>query len=371
MLGIGGVGSAALRELSRRNLNVLGIEQFTVAHDRGSSHGQTRLIRQAYFEHPNYVPLLTRAYELWDELEETTSQKLFYRCGLLEVGPPDGVLIPGVEESARQHDLHIERLTETEARKRFPQFRVPTGYQAVFEPSAGFLMVEKCVQANIKLARSLGAKVAFETKVQQVDFAESLSVLQTDRGVFAAPKLIICGGAWMPQLLPIAGNFRVVRKHLDWLRPRNNQMHVDQGCPGFLYEVDEGHFYGFPQIDELGVKVAEHSGGETQEDPASLSKAQDGTSLARTLELVDRCLPFVTHETTHHDVCMYTMSPDNHFVVDRHPDVPGVVFAAGLSGHGFKFTSVLGEILCQLAIDGETSHDTEFLAHSRFKHTST
>ena len=366
VLGVGGVGSATLRELARRDLNVLGIDQFAVAHDRGSSHGKTRLIRQAYFEHPDYVPLLIRAYELWDELEQTTSRKLFYRSGLLEAGPVDGVLIRGVEESAQRHNLPIERLSEKEVAERFPQFRVPPGYLTVFEPTGGFLLVEQCVQANIDVACSLGAKVSAETTVHKLDLAESLSVLQTNRGVFAAPNLIVCAGAWVSQLLPGIGDFRVVRKHLDWLRPSDNRMHIDQGCPGFLFEVEDGHFYGFPQIDDLGVKVAEHTGGESQHDPAQLTKEQDDKSLARTLEFVDRCLPLVTHETTHHDVCMYTISPDTHFVVDHHPDFENVVFAAGLSGHGFKFTPVLGEILCQMAIDGETSHAIEFLSNQRF-----
>jgi sarcosine oxidase len=368
VLGLGGAGSAALWQLARRGVRVLGLEQFTAAHDRGSSHGHTRIIRQAYFEHSMYVPLLLRAYELWGQIEHLVQKRLFCQVGLLEVGPPDGVVLPGIERSVAEHGLQLERFSSAELARRFSSFRIPPGMQAVFEPTAGFLFVEQCVAACLDLARREGAIIHWQTPVTGIDWGDADVVVHTATDSFRAGGLICCAGAWSPALLPQLPPMRVLRKHLHWLAADPASWHVDAGCPVFFFEMPEGYFYGFPAVDSRGVKLAEHSGGEIVEDPAHLRRDLDECDLARVRAFAAKCLPTVAGPETDHAVCMYTMTPDEHFVVDVHPDHSRVVIAAGLSGHGFKFASVLGEILAQLSLDGGTSLPIDPLRMARFQH---
>lgn len=366
VLGTGGVGSAALYHLARRGVRAIGLDRFPAGHDRGSSHGQSRIIRQAYFEHPDYVPLLHRAYELWRDLQRWQETKLFYQVGLLEVGPADGVVVPGVLEAARQHNLIVDRLTPAESHKRFPALHVPDDCEAVFEEKAGYLLVEQCVQAHLKAAVAAGAEHQTGVDVRYWEFEGDSIRIQTDNAVYSAPKLIVTAGAWAGQLLDDLGiDFRVRRKHLHWYLPRQDVFRAPS-CPTFFYELP-GHryYYGFPQIDDRGVKAAEHHGGEEVNDPLLLDTDTDHEERGRVAEFLRTHLPALSDRRAAHAVCMYTMSPDEHFVVDRHPEHPQVAFAAGLSGHGFKFTSVLGQALADLTLDGRTELPIDFLGQSR------
>jgi sarcosine oxidase len=368
VIGLGGVGSAALYHLARRGIRTLGLEQFTIAHDHGSSHGHTRIIRQAYFEHPAYVRLLQRADTLWCELQDETGQRLFDRVGLIEVGPPDGIVLPGVERSVAEHRLPILRLTAAELQRDYPGFNVPEGMHVVVEPTAGLLHVERCVAAHARRAQDLGAVIATDEDVVQIEPRDRQIHVRTTRNHYCAEGAVLCAGAWSPALLedfPL----RVVRKHLHWFHSPDPRMHVDQGCPVFFYEMPNGYFYGFPAIDELGVKLAEHSGGESVDDPSRVPRDADPTDDARVFEFVRQCLPLVTGQRLHHAVCMYTLTPDEHFIVDGHPRWTNVVVAAGLSGHGFKFAPVLGEILADLSLHGHTAWNIEFLRAGRFRGT--
>lgn len=366
VLGLGGVGSAAAFHLCQRDLRVLALDRFEPGHDRGSSHGHTRIIRKAYFEHPDYVPLLDRAYQLWHELEIACGRQLYYPVGLLEVGPPDGVVYPGVLASARQHDLAIETVSATECAERFPGFVIPAGSKAVFERDAGYLLVEACVQAHADLARAAGAELETSTEVIGWRREGNGVAVETSTGTYAAAALVIAAGPWSDRLLqPFPLPLRVVRKHLHWFASKTDQYDAHRGCPGFFYETPAGYFYGFPAVDARGVKVAEHSGGERLDDPLNASRAIDPQDRTRVSEFLQEHLPGVSREATEHAVCFYTLSPDEHFVVDRHPGFPQVCLAAGLSGHGFKFTSVLGEILAELVIDGRSQLPIEFLACGR------
>lgn len=368
VLGCGGVGSAAAYHLARRGATVLGIDQFEGGHDRGSSHGETRIIRQAYFEHPDYVPLLLRAYELWRELERECGLDLLQQVGLLQIGPPEGAVVRGVLASALQHGLHVEQLTADDVHRRWLGFRVPAGYAGVFEAAAGYLRVERCVLAHLAAAKTHGARLRLGEPVQQWQ-AQSNSVkvaLQSGERI-SAGKLIITAGAWTPQILADLGvALEVRRKHVYWFPNADERYHQDTRCPTFLYELPHGVFYGFPQIDELGVKVAEHSGGRVVLDPLGDERELDAGDLARAQEFLAAHLPGVGRPLGRRSVCYYTMSPDEHFLVDCHPRHESVLLAAGLSGHGFKFTSVLGEALAELALEGKTSLPIEFLRMSRF-----
>jgi sarcosine oxidase len=366
VLGAGGVGSAAAFHLARRGARVLAIEQFSPAHDRGSSHGETRIIRQAYFEHADYVPLLLRAYELWHDLEERIDERLLEQVGLLEVGPANGAVVPGVLRAAGLHGLDVETPSAKEVAERFPGFRMPEGMSAVFEPAAGYLRVEQCVLAHLNEARKAGAEFLFNTTVRswQAD-AHSVRV-KTDKDEFCASRLVIAAGAWAPQLLAELGMpLRVLRKHVYWFSTSVDALRQDAGCPTFLFELPQGVFYGSPQIDASGLKAAEHSGGDEVDDPLNDPRSPDQSDESRVKQFLSECLPGVAARVSTQSVCFYTMSPDGHFLVDRHPVHANVVFAAGLSGHGFKFVPVLGEILSQLALGEPVPAAADFLRLNR------
>jgi sarcosine oxidase len=366
VLGTGGVGCAALFHLARRGARVLGIDRFAPGHDRGSSHGQTRLIRQAYYEHPNYVPLVLRAFELWHELEQLSGETLYNQVGLLQIGPPEGEVLSGVRASAQQHGLAIEELSARESSARFPGFRVPDSYEAIFEQRAGYLAVERCVIAHADQARRQGAELHDGETIIGWRSDGGGVVVETDLAKYSADRLVVCAGAWAGQLLgELDVAFEVRRKPLFWWQTRTATYRPESGCPGFLYDLPPGCFYGVPQIDSLGVKVAEHTGGAIVRDPLNVDRGVDLAERQRVADFVGEYLTDASATCVDSTVCMYTMTSDAHFVVDRHPLHPRVVFAAGLSGHGFKFTCVLGEVLAQLALDGRTELAIEFLASSR------
>jgi sarcosine oxidase len=366
VVGLGGVGSAALRSLAKHGIRVLGLEQFGIAHDRGSSHGQTRIIRQGYFEHPNYVPLVQRADALWCELEQELRVRLFDRVGIVEVGPPDGRLLRGVELSATRHQLPIEHFGAVDSERRFPMFSVPAESQTIFEPTAGLLYVERCVSAQAESAQRAGAILRCGETVLQIESSNHQVQVTTDRDKYVAGGVVICGGAWSQTLTLYDLPLRVVRKHLHWFPRHDPRFHIDQGVPVFLYERPHGYFYGFPAVDSRGVKVAEHSGGESVKDPTHVDRTPDSSDRLRVCQFVEECLPYVVPEPADHAVCMYTLTPDEHFVIDWHPRLERTVFAAGLSGHGFKFAPALGETLADLSLHGATQWDIEFLSASRF-----
>jgi monomeric sarcosine oxidase len=369
VVGTGGVGSAALMHLARRGVRAIGLDRFPPGHDRGSSHGRTRVIRQAYFEHPDYVPLLRRAYELWADLESARDDRLFHRAGLLEVGPADGIVIPGVLESARRYGLNVDELTPEEAARRFPGFVIPDGCRAVFERDAGFLLVERCVVAHLEEAQRLGAELHTGEAVTGWSADGDGVSVETERARYHAAKLVVAGGAWSSTLLGELGvRLRVVRKHQHWFATDDVRYRLDHGCPAFFYELSAAHempgnfFYGMPWYDEFGVKFAEHSGHDDDvADPTALDRSPSEEDRRRVEAFLRGHLPGVSTRQIAHAICMYTLTPDEHFLVDRHPRHPQVVFAAGLSGHGFKFTSVLGEVLAELALDGRSTQSIGFL----------
>jgi monomeric sarcosine oxidase len=368
VLGIGGVGSAALYHLARRGIRAIGIDRFSPPHDRGSTHGQTRVIRQAYYEHPDYVPLLKESYREWFELESQAGRKLFNQIGLLELGPADGTVVPNVLSAAEQYEIPVESLDAPEVEKRWPGLRASQDFIGVFEPGAGYLLVEDCVQANLDAARDAGAAVRVDQEVTDVCSSGQTVTVQTSEGtILEAPCLVVAAGAWTARLLPeLKTALTVRRKSLFWFANDDERYAAKNGFPVYLFELPHGIFYGFPQIEERGVKFAEHSGGRTVDDPLTVDRSIDQEEKRRLVDVKSSFLPGVSSQVTHHAVCLYTMSPDEHFIVDRHPELPNVVFAAGLSGHGFKFVPVLGRALADLALDGGTDLPIDFLSLKRF-----
>jgi monomeric sarcosine oxidase len=367
VLGAGGVGSAAMVELARRGASVLGIDRFNPPHDRGSTHGQTRAIRLAYFEHPDYVPLLLESYRLWRELEQHVGQDLLYEVGVLEVGPANRTVVPGVLRSVIEHKLSIDELAPAEIERRWPGFRVPENLAGVFDPRGGYLLVEDCVRAHLQAATAAGATMLIDTEVQDWSATSGEVRVRTSAGEFAAARLVVTAGPWAAQLLHnLQIGLTVRRKSLFWFETGSPRYDLASGLPVYLFELPAGTFYGFPKLDPRGVKVAEHSGGQTIADPATVNRAIDSDDQRQLGEFLSACMPEVSSRVADHAVCLYTMSPDENFIVDRHPAHANVAFAAGLSGHGFKFAPVLGRALADLALDGATKLPIEFLSLQRF-----
>lgn len=369
VLGLGGVGSAALYHLARRHARVIGLDRFLPGHDQGSSHGGTRIIRQAYFEHPDYVPLVLRAYEHWHELARRQNEPLFEEVGLLQIGPPHGEVITGVLASARRHGLQLDELTPAEVNRRWSGFRAAVGQVGLFERRAGYLRVERSVVAHIEQAAAAGAEVRTGCTVRAWRADGKGVIVETDRDQLRADALVICAGPWAGQILGDIGVSLVVRrKPVFWYETLDDSYRAERGAPAFLYDLPSGIFYGIPQIDDAGVKVAEHTCGAVVDDPSQVDRLVNEGDVEPVRRFVADWLPRAGDIPRRANVCLYTMSPDGHFVLDRHPAHPQVVFAAGLSGHGFKFTSVLGEALAELVLDGTSRQPIGFLGLERFRH---
>jgi sarcosine oxidase len=366
--GLGAMGSAALRELSRRRLQVLGVERFTPGHDYGSSHGATRIIRLAYFEHPSYVPLLRRSYELWRELEEASHSKLLHVTGIAEMGPRDGVLVKGVLTSVEMHTLRHEVLTAKDLMQRFPAFRLPPQYVAVVQPDGGFIDAERSIHAMIELAKHAGAAVRNGECVRTIEPRAGGGVrIVTDREVVDAGAAIVTVGPWVKSLLPdLPAPLRVTRQVMAWFAPNDPILFADGRCPVFLIESRHGIHYGFPPDSEGRIKVAKHHHGDETVDPDhhERSVSPPDETLIRAA-LADH-LPAANGQLVEGKTCLYTVTPDGDFVVDQLPGYPQVIVASPCSGHGFKFAPVIAEILADLATAGTTRHGIGRFSLGRF-----
>lgn len=363
VVGCGGVGSAALYSLASRGLKVAGIDRYSPPHVFGSSHGQTRAIRKAYFEHPDYVPLLHSAYELWKNLEQESQEKLLHLVGVLEAGPADGVLIEGVRNSAKQHDLLVDTLSPEEARKQFPGLWLDESFDCVFESDAGYLLVEQCISSYLQLARLRGAQLLTNTTVHEWSASSSGVEVSTSAGTLHCGSLVLAGGPWSADLVgDITGaSLQLKKKHMYWFANDNKQYLASCGFPVFAIELSQDRiYYGFPQIDADGVKLAEHTGGEPANSPDEL-RPYDDPDADRTAQFRKTHLPNMTGDVKRHEACLYTLSHDENFYLDTHPLHANVAFVSGLSGHGFKFAPVLGEALSDLVTKGITHHNTDFL----------
>lgn len=362
VLGLGAMGSAACHHLAKRGARVLGLEQFTLGHALGSSHGRTRLIRQAYFEEDRYVPLMKRAYPLWDAVGEETGEPVFHRNGLLIVAPAGGGnSLSGVRAAAEKHAIPLEFLNEAELAREYPQFRPGPGAQGIFEPGAGYLDVERAVIAHARLAQKHGAELHFEEPVRNWRIEGDGVVVTTDRASYSAARLVVAGGAWSNRLLSALHlPLHIWRVPQFWFAAQN-QPRGPRPMPCFAFDHAEAFIYGFPDLGD-GLKIADyHPPKEIVTHPGRVDRKIRSSDLERLQRCIRAGLPGVASEPRDASVCLYTMTPDQHFILDRHPRYPQITFAAGFSGHGFKFAPVIGEILADLSERGETSHEIAFL----------
>jgi sarcosine oxidase len=358
VLGLGGMGTAAAWRLARRGVRVLGLEQFAVGHTQGSSHGHTRIIRQAYYEHPAYVPLVRRAYQGWYELEQATGRTLLIGCPCLSLGPPGGELVAGVRRSAAEHGLPIEDLTLTEVRKRYPAFTFAPDcdHVGVLEHTAGVLRVDDCVRAMAAEARRLGADLQEGQHIIGWHPEGDRVVVETRKGRFDAARLVITAGPWAGRLLgEVAGPLPVMRQVPMWFRGGDPGLFRRDRFPVFISDKAGGYFYGLPALDERGVKVARHYGAAELASPDDIDRTVTDADEAPVRAFLRQHLPAADGPRSDASVCVYTLTPDRHFLIDRNPATAAVVFAAGLSGHGFKFAPAVGEVLADLALDGRTA----------------
>jgi sarcosine oxidase len=363
VLGLGAMGSATLYHLARRGLPVLGLERFTPAHTLGSSHGQSRIIRTAYFEDPAYVPLLRRAYELWDELQRGAGEPLLAITGGLMIGAPDSALVRGAARSAREHGLAHELLDAAELRRRFPQFHAPADTVALYEDVGGIVHPEAAIAAHLHGAAAAGATLQFEEPVLEWEAAPSGDRVRvtTPRAAYEAERLVIAAGAYAPALLADLGlPLTVQRNVLYWFAPtRERALFAPERCPIFIWEADDAPTaYGFPELPGApgGVKVAFHGHGPLT-TPAQIDRAVHPHEVdAMRAWLAPRMPAIAAGALRATATCMYTLTPDEHFLLDRHPRHPQLLLCSPCSGHGFKMASVVGEIMADMAEHGATAH---------------
>lgn len=351
VIGGGTMGSAAAWELGKRGLKALVLEQFDHVHDRGAHGGKTRVFRHAYAESPDYVPLVRRADALFQELEAETGDRVLVRCGGLEMAAPGYTHARDARRSADQHGIAYEWLTPDEGRRRWPTVAIPDGWDVLWSPDAGFVLTEPALRGMMAggVRRGLELREREPALEWQAD-GESVHV-RTAAGTYHADRLIVSAGPWAGLLLADLGlPLRVLRKVLFWLAVEEAEPYAPERFPVFIADTGLGQIYGFPVIDEDGLKIADHAGGEptTADTVARTVRPGEGDNVR---EIATALFRGVTDRVTQTAVCLYTMTPDGHFVVDRHPAHPNVVVAAGFSGHGFKFAPAIGELAVALAFD--------------------
>ena len=370
VVGIGGMGSATLHHLARRGQRVLGLERFDVPNEVGSSHGVTRIIRLAYSEHPSYVPLLARAYELWRELEVAAREQLLHITGSLDSSLPDERIFAGSLASCLEHDLAHEVLDSAELQRRFPAYILPAETMTVLQPEGGFLLPERCIVAHAWQALDAGAEMHGREQVLGWEPDGDGVRVRSDRGEYEAERLVLAGGAWMDGLMGLDQALVAPRRQvLGWLQPLRPELFTPERFPVFNLGFGEEHYYGFPVFGIPGFKLGLFRRGEERTDPDFVDRALHADDEAILRTFAERYFPDGAGPTLTLRTCLFEVTPDEHFIVGLHPDAPQVVCVGGGSGHGFKFCSVLGEIAADLAIDGDTRHDIDLLRLDRFVRT--
>jgi sarcosine oxidase len=373
IIGVGSMGSAACYELAKRGCKVLGIEQFTISHELGSHAGQSRIIRKAYFEHPDYVPLLQRAYNNWREIEKQTGEQLYFKTGLLYAGDKNNFMISGVKESALRYSIQLEKIAS--GSNRFGSFSFPSGTEILFEPDAGFVTPEKAIRLYAEQSKKYGAEIISGEKVVEWKIAGDAVVVKTGKEIYQAKKLVITAGAWAGKMIPgMNNNIKVTRQFVAWVKPKRPEKFLLNDFPCWMIADDKqpGCYYGFPMLPPekfgppQGLKLAHHHAA-TITDADNVNRETTNEDIDNLVYCLEKYLPGTFDGLLHSKVCLYANSPDENFIIDHLPGYEkNVSIACGFSGHGFKFVSVVGEILADLATDGKTSLPIDFLNAKRF-----
>lgn len=374
VVGIGSMGAATCYSLAARGVKVLGLEQFNLVHENGSHAGQSRMVRKAYFEHPDYVPLLEKTYALWSNLEEKTGKSLFHKTGLFYAGPKQHELLEGVKLSAKKYQIPINNLTEKECSLKYPGFKLPDNYEYLVEPDAGYVIPEEVVKLYCDLAKSMGATILENQLVESWSDINDMVTVKTKTATYTAGKIIFTAGGFTQNLLPFVKDHLVSRRQIIcWFQPKTPSLFTSEKFPCFLYATPElpGSFYGFPRLPtgdgtgKMGVKVGYHFPGEAI-DPYDLHDFDRDKESKMIKEFMSSSIPEGFKSVLSVKSCMYTYTDDGHFILENNKDYKNVSIACGFSSHGFKFAPLVGEILADLSLEGKTDNPIAFLSSDRF-----
>ena len=367
VIGVGGMGSSAVHNLAKRGQKVLGLEKFDIPHSEGSSHGVNRIIRLAYYENPSYVPLLRRAYEMWSEIETIAGEQLLYKIGSIDTAPSGHEVFEGSLESCLLHDIPHEVLNYNQINDRFPGYEMPQGQMGLYQADGGFVLSERSIVAYVNAAVAEGAEIHARESVIKWEPEGSGVRIFTDRAEYTADRLVITAGAWAAGMVPSLVEVAVPeRQVLAWLQPTEPSLFAPENFPVFNAYFEEGRYYGFPVFGIPGFKIGRYHHLKEVTDPDHMERevTQEDEDILRAA--ASRYFPKANGTLMTLKTCMFTNTPDDHFIIDKMPGMPQVTVAAGFSGHGFKFASVVGEIVGDLVIAGETTHDIDLLKIDRF-----
>ena len=369
VVGLGGMGSAAAYHLSQRGQRVLGLERFDIGHGRGSSHGETRIIRLAYFEGSAYVPIVQRAYRLWQDLSARTGRELLVRTGSLEMSEPGYDFVDRSRQSCIDHDLPHEMLDAAEAMRRFPAFRLQPQTRCIYQPDGGYVLSEDAIRMHIALAREQGATVSTGETVRDFRTTAHGGVeVRTDKSTYTAGQLVLTAGPWMSQLVPALGEtLATFKQTLGWFPPLRAAQTFEPGAfPVFIHFSDEGEYYGFPMHNARGIKIGGPHFAREPIDPDDPSREASVQQVAALEAFLVRNLPDAVGPAQTPTGCIYTKTPDEDFILDRLPGTPQVLVVSPCSGHGYKFAPAIGEIVADLVVDGRTRQQIGSFSLARF-----
>lgn len=366
--GVGAMGSAACWHLARRGLRVLGLERFDLGHAMGSSHGLSRIIRIAYFEGSHYVPIVRRAHELWQETGDAAGLKLLHVTGSLDLAPEGAGPVESSLQSCLDHGLAHEVLDHTEIMRRFPAFHLPAGHTGLWQPDGGFVASEKAIYAHVGLAQSRGAEI--RTNEPMLDWSPTADggvTVRTERGTYSAGRLVITSGGWIADAVPDLGRkVDTVKQAIGWFSVGRPELFREGAFPVFILTAEEGTFYGFPLYEHPGFKLGGPHFAREPMDPRQPDRTPSARQVAYIQDCLARYLPDAAGLPLSLKGCVYTVSPDEDFIIDAVPGAPQAVFASCCSGHGFKFASAIGEILADLSTGRASPFDLSPFSLSRF-----
>ena len=367
VIGVGGMGSSTLFQLAKRGWKVLGLDKYDIPNALGSSHGSTRIIRLAYHEHPSYIPLMHRAYDLWRELEVTINEKLLFTTGSISCGYEGSSMFSGTRYACDLHNIPYEILNARETNKRFPGCSFDNNILSVYQPNGGFLRADKCISAYLSLASDLGAEIHAREPLQTWKSHENGIEITTPNGIYNTSRLIICAGSWASKLVPeLEPYIKPERQVVGRFQTHSPETFRLGNFPVFQLEVNEGRFYGFPSYETPGIKIGKYHHLFQQVDPDNMNREINQEDQNVLKECLIKYFPTASGSVLSLETCLFTNTPDEHFLIGLHPNDPNVSIAAGFSGHGFKFCSLIGEVLSDLAQGGTTSHNIDLFALTRF-----
>jgi sarcosine oxidase len=368
VVGVGGMGASACYHLARRGQRVLGLDRFDLGHSMGSSHGMTRIIRIAYFQGSEYVPLLKRAAELWRETGDAAGMKLMHVTGSLDIARDKDGFVDASRRSCIEHDLPHELLDRREIERRFPAFRLTSEHSGLLQPDGGFIASERAIHAHAGLAMKHGAELKFNEPVLSWQTTSNGGVeVRTERTTYTAGHLVLASGAWMPEMVPALGrNEHIMKQAIGWFAPKRPELFLPDRFPVFILSVEEGEFYGFPIWEHPGFKLGGPHFAREPIDPNTPDRTPSPRQVKAIRDCLARYIPDAAGEPMTLRGCMYTVTPDEDFVIDTLPDAPHVVVLSPCSGHGYKFCSVLGEVAADLVTRGKSRFNLSPFSLQRF-----